>query len=411
MHAHSLTATYENLVRSWNHTLDVLADIAEVPVALVMQVAQPHIKVFAHNHHPDNPYHIDDKEILDGSGLYCEHVIKTQKTLLVANALKDKDWDQNPDIKLGMISYLGMPIVDAINQPFGTLCILDQQENPYNEKTIRLLETIRQSFETQLSQIYLQHKSDIQHGYAELLYLTSGIAHEVNTPLGGAITASSCIDTEINKLKQALVAGKFSKHKLEECLATLEESATLLLTCLRSAADKIDSIQALAKEEADLIWRSEDLASVINDVKVNLKPLLQKNGIAFKLDPETKRSITLSTNRRLLMQVLDTLCKNSLVHAFIQTQSPQIRVAIRCKGELVIIDYFDNGKGIPAEIHEQVFMPYFGTNKIQGRAGLGLAIIKRIVSQQLDGEIFLLPSKRGVHFQICLPRITRQDLN
>jgi GAF domain-containing protein len=66
---------------------------------------------------------------MDGSGLYCERVIKSSHELMVPNAFKYLEWRNNPDIKLSMISYLGFPILLPNNVPFGTLCILDNKEN------------------------------------------------------------------------------------------------------------------------------------------------------------------------------------------------------------------------------------------------------------------------------------------
>ena len=59
--------------------------------------------------------------------------MKTRQSLLVADALRDEEWKSNPDIKLGMISYLGFPITWPDGQVFGTICVLDKKENSYSE--------------------------------------------------------------------------------------------------------------------------------------------------------------------------------------------------------------------------------------------------------------------------------------
>mgnify|MGYP001953189988 CR=1 FL=1 len=71
------------------------------------------------------------RSILFDSGLYCETVIKSGKQLLVPDALADKDWENNPDVELNMISYLGFPILFPDGNPFGTICVLDNKKNAY----------------------------------------------------------------------------------------------------------------------------------------------------------------------------------------------------------------------------------------------------------------------------------------
>jgi GAF domain-containing protein len=73
-----------------------------------------------------------EREVLIDSGLYCETVIRTKNRLLVPNATTDEEWRDNPDIKLGMISYLGYPIMLPTGDVFGTICVLDYRENHYS---------------------------------------------------------------------------------------------------------------------------------------------------------------------------------------------------------------------------------------------------------------------------------------
>lgn len=98
----------DELEHKWQEIVDLLANLLKVPAALIMRVKPPDMEVFKTSNTANNPYKVGDKDEM--FGLYCETVIKTQQELLVPNALKDKGWNANPDIKLGMISYLGFPI-------------------------------------------------------------------------------------------------------------------------------------------------------------------------------------------------------------------------------------------------------------------------------------------------------------
>ena len=139
-----------HIIESWQSTMDILAEIFNVPAALIMTLTDGHLEVFVSSKTDENPYVKGDKELFDGSGLYCERVIKTNSKLLVPNALSDDEWKSNPDIKLGMISYLGFPIVWPNGKPFGTICVLDKKENAYSSVFIKLLEKLKQHIELDL---------------------------------------------------------------------------------------------------------------------------------------------------------------------------------------------------------------------------------------------------------------------
>jgi signal transduction histidine kinase/ActR/RegA family two-component response regulator len=139
--------------------LNNLAEVSQVPAALIMRVEEPFIEVFSTSESTGNPYKPGDKELLPG--LYCERVIKTQEKLLVPNALKDKNWDQNPDIKLGMISYLGFPLLFPNGDIFGTICILDSEERSFDKKSEKLLLMMKNIFEDNLKVLNLLSQKDV----------------------------------------------------------------------------------------------------------------------------------------------------------------------------------------------------------------------------------------------------------
>ncbi len=142
---------YLKLLEQWQEAVDLLAEIIDVPSGLVMHYKDGKLEVLVASNSEGNPYKQGDKEVLEGSGLYCETVIKTNKLLTVPNALKSKRWGKNPDIALNMISYLGLPILKSDGSTFGTICVLDNKENPYSGKFIKLLERFRNFIELELN--------------------------------------------------------------------------------------------------------------------------------------------------------------------------------------------------------------------------------------------------------------------
>ena len=101
-----------------------------------------------------NPYEAGAAEHLWGSGLYCETVIKTNGKLRVPNALQDPQWTDNPDVKLGMIAYLGYPILYPDHRPFGTLCVLDTKTNAFSQTTEALMTRFKELLESHLALLH-----------------------------------------------------------------------------------------------------------------------------------------------------------------------------------------------------------------------------------------------------------------
>ncbi len=145
----------EAILNNWQEIADILAEMIDIPAALVMRLNDPHIEVLVSSNSQGNPYHPGDHEVFENSGLYCERVVKTQQKLLVPDAPADPDWADNPDIELNMISYLGFPLCLPDNTPFGTLCVLDNKPNPYNELTEKLMLKFKSMIESELGMVYM----------------------------------------------------------------------------------------------------------------------------------------------------------------------------------------------------------------------------------------------------------------
>lgn len=159
----------EHFISSWQQTVDVMAEIIQVPAGLIMRVHSDEIEVFLKSQNDGNIYKKGEVAPLD-SGLYCETVMDTKKELLVPNALKDKHWDHNPDIEIGMISYCGLPLLWPNGKIFGTLCILDLKENHYSDLYRILMSQFKELVESGLRSIFdnIQLKNRINDGIAEI---------------------------------------------------------------------------------------------------------------------------------------------------------------------------------------------------------------------------------------------------
>ena len=130
-----------------------MAKIISVPVGLVMRVDGPKIEVFLASETEGNPYQEEHGETYHDSGLYCEWVVRNEETLVVPDAREHPDWKANPDLKLGLPSYMGLPLRRPDGMVFGTLCVLDSKENSFSENDRSLMERFRDLIEKDMALI------------------------------------------------------------------------------------------------------------------------------------------------------------------------------------------------------------------------------------------------------------------
>jgi diguanylate cyclase (GGDEF)-like protein len=138
-----------NFINKWQDIITLISKIIKIPSALIMKISRGEMQVLLKSQNNGNPYDSGAGDSL-GNGLYCETVIGKNKELLVDNALLSDTWNDNPDIKLNMISYYGLPIKWPDNEIFGTICVLDNVANSYNEIYKELIYKFRDAFEDDL---------------------------------------------------------------------------------------------------------------------------------------------------------------------------------------------------------------------------------------------------------------------
>src|SRR6202051_1851790 len=152
---HSIEVPSE-IIRKWQEIVDLLAEIMHVPSASIMRVDPPHIKVFVSSTSEGNPC---EPGALD-TGPFCETVMKTGQPLLIPDALENEAWKANPHVRLGMISYLGVPIGCPNGRIFGQISVRDNKRNEYSEAYLKLLLHFRDILQADLKSFATLHQHE-----------------------------------------------------------------------------------------------------------------------------------------------------------------------------------------------------------------------------------------------------------
>jgi PAS domain S-box-containing protein len=221
--------------------------------------------------------------------------------------------------------------------------------------------------------------------FAALGEMASGIAHEINNPLAVILGISSQLQERVAQTSNdAFVqSGLNTIDKMSRRIATIIKG---LRTFSRQTDHDpmVSSDFLLIVQETLAIYESSLAAS-----KAQLKLELPMDGLSILCRPSE------------ISQVLLNLMNNAR-DAVSQSVKKNISIKLHKEGSWAYLTVEDTGPGVPAEIRERIFQPFFTTKDVGAGTGLGLSISKGIVEAH-GGRLFLESAAEGARFVVKLP--------
>lgn len=237
---------------------------------------------------------------------------------------------------------------------------------------------------------------------AALGALVAGVAHEINTPLGIGVTASSHLQTETKRLATMLQNGAMTRADLDAYLGVANESSELIFRNLRRADHLVKSFKQVAVDQSTEERRRIDLAEYLGEILTSLQPRLRKTKHTVRID--CAPSLEIDTYPGAIYQVITNLVMNSLSHGFETKEAGSIVISARIDGDDVQLVYSDDGRGMTEEVRRRVFEPFFTTKRGQGGSGLGMHILFNLVTRLLRGNVRCESAPdAGVRFEMRFP--------
>jgi signal transduction histidine kinase len=239
---------------------------------------------------------------------------------------------------------------------------------------------------------------------AALGNLVAGIAHEVNTPLGIALTSVSSCKEELQTIYQDFENEELSEDGFKEFNEVCTEGLNLAESNLLRAAKLVQDFKRTSADQTSLEIEEFVLDEYIHGVCNPLKPMLKKEQI--ELDIDVAPDITITACPGIVAQLLTNLISNAQRHAFSETNNEVNKVSVKCvkQNDMIELNVTDNGKGIPESLHKKVFEPFYTTARDKGGTGLGMNILYNLVTQKLNGTIdFVSAPGEGTSVTITLP--------
>jgi len=255
------------------------------------------------------------------------------------------------------------------------------------------------ALEISLNKLQLAHVSILEsQKLASLTNLMSGMAHELNTPMGTSITAASCIEDELEKLKKE----KLTKSEFQRIITNIDQGFQLVQSNLKRSADLVSLFKDVAVIEQSSVEKNFNLHEFISDLTAALS-------LKFNLSPEQikmdcPKSLNIHSNPSAFIDIITNFFTNSVIHGFDSLLEGRIALSFEKKSEnLLTFTYSDNGNGMDAIQLKRIFEPFFTTNRGAGGPGLGMTIVYNTISN-LKGNIECRSDAgEGMTFTVELP--------
>ncbi len=239
--------------------------------------------------------------------------------------------------------------------------------------------------------------------FAAIGGLVAGLTHEVNTPIGIGVTATTFLAERLESLEADFNAKTLSQKSLESFISDMKQGSDLLMSNLQRASELTASFKQITVDQASEAIRVINLKVYLNEIIQSLYPKLKKYKHTVEINcPD---DIELKIPAGAISQIFTNLILNSVIHGFEQKNKGLMKINVEDQGKMVEVKYSDNGKGMGNRQLEQIFDPFFTTKRDQGGSGLGTHIVYNLVRQTLDGTITAQSTLgKGLSYCIIFPK-------
>ena len=219
---------------------------------------------------------------------------------------------------------------------------------------------------------------------ASLGVLVAGVAHEINTPVGVGMLAVTTLHDQSAELAQRLSARVMTAADLAKFLERAGTSTDLIRRNLERIGRLVEAFGQVAVEGRPLRESPIGMLDFVRDVVRSLGDRLPVDRIAVRID--CADDLVIASDPADWASIFGHLFDNSVRHGFKDRDLGAIDVAIARDGDVLRIDYRDDGAGMSAQTLARVFDPFFTTNLQQGM-GLGMHLVYNLVTHRLGGSI------------------------
>ncbi|MCO4799556.1 MAG: HAMP domain-containing histidine kinase [Colwelliaceae bacterium] len=275
-------------------------------------------------------------------------------------------------------------------------------EDKVNKRTAALKDSNQELLSTLEKLHQFQGQLVESEKMASLGDMVAGVAHEVNTPIGLGVTASTLLSDRLDEIKSLFDEKTLKSSQLKRFLNEGQENVGIIYRNLNRAAELISSFKKVAVDQSSEDFRQFNFDELLKEILLTLAP--QVKNTPYKINFHCPEDLIVVSKPGPINQVMINLILNSIIHGFDNRDYGTINITIMKLGEQLNIIFKDDGIGIDSSIKDKIFEPFTTTKRGEGGSGLGLHLVYNLVTQALGGTIRLDSElEKGATFEINFP--------
>jgi len=220
--------------------------------------------------------------------------------------------------------------------------------------------------------------------------IASSVAHEINNTMGIVSLSLTMLENELEQLE---INSEKKKENIRKSISNIENS-------VERTSQIISNLLDFSREGSKDRLESKNLDLVLNKTLLFIEEKLKKNKITLNTQGLDK-DINIYIKETQFSQILVNLFNNS-IDSLIGQERREINLSTRVEDTTCYLHFKDTGRGIPKELEEKIFSPFFTTKSVGSGTGLGLSISKNLLLE-MSGDIKLEREDSGAHFIVSIP--------
>lgn len=221
--------------------------------------------------------------------------------------------------------------------------------------------------------------------------MAGNMAHEINNPL-------NVISLSIQSLSKALLKDGFKNEKIDRLV-------TKISTNIKRMGEIIQSLKGFSRDASTDPMKLYKVGEILDDSLFAMKEKFTSNQILLEVNSASLESTELFCNKVAINQCIVNLLSNSFDVVKNQNSGEKfVKFGVTDLGEFLEFYVIDSGPGVPLDIQEKIYEPFFTTKELGAGTGLGLSMAKGIVEKQHKGKLFYKKEYPPACFVIQIPK-------
>lgn len=223
--------------------------------------------------------------------------------------------------------------------------------------------------------------------------MSAAIVHEIRNPL-------TIITGQVSLAQEYIKRGSMDLEKSQRLVDRLQKSCNRINSIIKSLLNLARNTEHDQKE-------IHSLQEIIEEVELFASMKVRGSKVPLQIE-SLEQDIFLLCYPSEVIQVLNNLIKNAKEEIY-QQENPWVKVSFELENSKVRINVTDSGNGIPEEIVEKIWSPFYTTKAVGEGTGIGLSLCKKLIEEVHEGRLYLDKEHEHTRFVIELERYTSNE--